>query len=210
MYVPETLVLNGFVLNTVPNFSRGCTPVFTVSEMFGKPYVSRTYESISPEKESAELRLPMPIAISGDVKVEFFHQVNRIRKEKMFHFWFNTFFVSCGLLDDRAGVTEAHCNGVMRRCDSVTLTLSKDEIDKANKDNRHFVKDFQVKVLLSKVGVRVDDNISKGLDKPSYSELINEDVLDTFDYSDTEEEDEWNEPIQDASGWSSSRFLGVP
>jgi hypothetical protein len=76
----------------------------------------------------------------------------------------------------------------------------------------------------------VDDNISKGLDKPSYSELINEDVLDTFDYSDTEEEDEWSEsyfllfssgrfmsnslcsdePIQDASGWSSSRFLGVP
>ena len=27
-----------------------------------------------------ELRLPIPIPVSGDVKVEFFHQINRIRK----------------------------------------------------------------------------------------------------------------------------------
>ena len=65
----------------------------------------------------------------------------------MFHFWFNTFFVSFGNLDGRVGATESHCSGIMRRCDSVILTLNKDDIEKANKDNRHFTKQFQVTVI---------------------------------------------------------------
>ncbi|XP_062500043.1 phosphatidylinositol 3,4,5-trisphosphate 3-phosphatase and dual-specificity protein phosphatase PTEN-like isoform X2 [Corticium candelabrum] len=191
MYVPETLVLTGFVLNTVPNFSRGCSPFFVVSEMFGMSHLSPNYEFIPVEKESVELRLPIPIPVSGDVKVEFFHQINRIRKEKMFHFWFNTFFVSFGNLDGRVGATESHCSGIMRRCDSVILTLNKDDIEKANKDNRHFTKQFQVKVLLSKIGVSEEYCVAR--EQETFDGMENED--DTFDYSDTEDEDEdeWSE-----------------
>ncbi len=51
--------------------------------------------------------------VCGDVKIEFFHKT-KTGKEKMFHLWFNTFFI-----------------------ENNKLSLPKKEIDKANKDKKH-------------------------------------------------------------------------
>ncbi len=71
------------------------------------------YEGITRDAKETVLLLDPPAPICGDVKIEFFHKT-KTGKEKMFHFWFNTFFV-----------------------DGTVLRLPKSEIDKANKDKKH-------------------------------------------------------------------------
>lgn len=51
--------------------------------------IKKTYNSDG----NLVITLDRCIALAGDVKVEFFTK-NIITKEKLFHFWFNTYFVS--------------------------------------------------------------------------------------------------------------------
>ena len=66
---------------------------------------------------------PQPVPLCEDVKIEFIHKKSTGGKEKMFHMWFNTFFV-----DDKK------------------LLIPKNLIDKASKDKKHklFPADFSV------------------------------------------------------------------
>ncbi|XP_055593559.1 phosphatidylinositol 3,4,5-trisphosphate 3-phosphatase and dual-specificity protein phosphatase PTEN isoform X4 [Uranotaenia lowii] len=84
----------------------------------------------------AKLYCCMPL--NGDVKIEFLKSTV-LRKEKGFHFWFNTFFVAKMAKRDGDG--------------NLLLTLSKTEIDDAHKDKQHKVypKNFTVQMVLQTV-----------------------------------------------------------
>lgn len=91
-YSPKTLLLRGFKLDGIPNFSQGtCCPFFIIRLYKTKIFTSKIFENIRKGESSADLMLPQALPLCGDIKVEFFH--HKFGKEKMFHFWFNTFFV---------------------------------------------------------------------------------------------------------------------
>lgn len=78
-----------------------------------------------------------PIYLNGDVKVECYQQKSKIiKKEKLFQFWFNTFFA-----------VERHkeCSNEASNHD-LKLVFSKEHLDKAYKDTTHklFCQDFKV------------------------------------------------------------------
>ncbi|XP_065831175.1 phosphatidylinositol 3,4,5-trisphosphate 3-phosphatase and dual-specificity protein phosphatase PTEN-like isoform X3 [Oscarella lobularis] len=192
-YVPVTLLLKGFSLIGVPNFSKGCNPSFCVSGMEEKIFMSKAFDFVSAEQDVIDMVLTRPIPVAGDVKVEFFHQPNRFRKEKMFQFWINTFFVSNGVLDGKGGIAESSIGGGMRLHDEMTLILSREELDKANKDKKHFPPKFQVKTLFTTVGSGSGGGGSGGgggCDSISVSGEEEIDGEDTYNYSDTDTEEE--------------------
>lgn len=73
-----------------------------------------------------------------------------VYKEKMFHFWFNTFFVQ-----ETVDANELLRNGGTHPDDSLQniqcLTLPKADLDRANKDKSHklFSPNFKVRQYLS-------------------------------------------------------------
>lgn len=66
---------------------------FVISDSHGKIYTSPLYE-IKRSLPLLSLALGPRVSITGDIKVEFFMKNALRRKEKLFHFWFNTFFVN--------------------------------------------------------------------------------------------------------------------
>lgn len=93
-YKATTIVIKEIRLDPLPlafNGGQGCLQ-FVISNPKGKIYNSPIYEV---KKGATQMILPIQrcIALTGDIKVEFFNKPKMKRKEKMFHFWFNTFFV---------------------------------------------------------------------------------------------------------------------
>uniref|UniRef100_A0A336LPS5 Phosphatidylinositol 3,4,5-trisphosphate 3-phosphatase and dual-specificity protein phosphatase PTEN n=1 Tax=Culicoides sonorensis TaxID=179676 RepID=A0A336LPS5_CULSO len=84
------------------------------------------------------IRLDVCIPLDGDIKIDFFWN-KMLKKEKLFHFWFNTFFV-----DELADVLP---DG------SLSYKLRKCELDDAHKDKAHktYSEDFMVEVILQKI-----------------------------------------------------------
>lgn len=92
-YSPTPLVLHELHLEPIPNFSAGCLPVLTV-------YAAQSQDRLTPtvelKKENGVLRITLkpPLILQGDVRVTLKNKPNvMLLKDKMFHFWFNTFFV---------------------------------------------------------------------------------------------------------------------
>ncbi|XP_074099521.1 phosphatase and tensin-like protein isoform X1 [Cotesia typhae] len=115
IYQPVTLLLRQIMLNPAPIFSgnQGCKYLsyllffyyilfisflfsdlhFVISEDNKRIFSSDTIEV---KKGSASIFIPLShaISITGDIRIEFFYKKPKAkRKEKLFHFWFNTFFV---------------------------------------------------------------------------------------------------------------------
>ncbi|KAL1464283.1 hypothetical protein WDU94_003945 [Cyamophila willieti] len=91
-YRPVTLVIREIRLEPAPLFNGAqCGNIqFTISQQNEKLFTSAPKE-VKKGAGLIELPLSQYIPITGDVKVEFCRKT--IRKDKMFHFWFNTFFV---------------------------------------------------------------------------------------------------------------------
>lgn len=150
-YSMSTVLLKSITLVGVPTYNSGtCSPSFVIYQTRVAIFKSKTYEINKSESTPIVLMLDRPIPICGDVKIDFFHK-EIFKKERMFVFWFNTFFLEHGITlkyPDGGGIkTGKDNNGEEYR----TYTLDQSELDKANKDKKHkfFPKGFQVLLTFS-------------------------------------------------------------
>ncbi|KAI8521888.1 hypothetical protein Bbelb_016420 [Branchiostoma belcheri] len=174
-YKPTTLLLQSIFIETVPMFSTGgsCSPQFVVTQYNVKLYTSPVYEGAKRENRGFILGvLPQPLPVCGDIRIELFHKPNKMMKrDKMCHFWFNTFFVREGDITELRNGQIPHlqaCNETVGSnggccapncitdrlapgCRTLVLTLRKDQIDKANKDksNKLFSPNFKVTCIFT-------------------------------------------------------------
>ncbi|CAB3365274.1 Hypothetical predicted protein [Cloeon dipterum] len=93
-YQPVTLFLDKIIMEPLPHLhGMQGNLQFVISDSHKKLYTSPLYE-IKKNLPPQTLALSARVAITGDIKVEFFMKNALRRKEKLFHFWFNTFFVN--------------------------------------------------------------------------------------------------------------------
>lgn len=174
-YKAVTLILREIRLTPVPIFNGGQGYRFVISEANKKIFSSQTCEV---RKGSSTLCIPLEhsISITGDIKVAFYNIPKVKRKEKMFQFWFNTFFVNefpsdydNGELPIERTTRALSCDGANMELPAIhikprtgslanlnplapalTLTIDKSGLDGAHKDKNHklFSENFKVKYLL--------------------------------------------------------------
>nr|XP_012218969.1 PREDICTED: phosphatidylinositol 3,4,5-trisphosphate 3-phosphatase and dual-specificity protein phosphatase PTEN isoform X2 [Linepithema humile] len=92
-YQPVTLILRTIQLDPVPIFNggQGCL-YFAISESKKKILFEDVCE-VRKGTSSISISLRHTVALTGDIRVDFYSRPKMKRQEKMFHFWFNTFFV---------------------------------------------------------------------------------------------------------------------
>uniref|UniRef100_W5MGF8 Phosphatidylinositol 3,4,5-trisphosphate 3-phosphatase and dual-specificity protein phosphatase PTEN n=1 Tax=Lepisosteus oculatus TaxID=7918 RepID=W5MGF8_LEPOC len=130
-YKPVALLFHKMVFETVPMFSGGtCTCMLTF--LRDTAVKNKTEQIPHGFRKVIFFTILMPLPVCGDIKVEFFHKQN---KDKMFHFWINTFFIPGP--EEKRGDNDK---------DYLILTLTKNDLDKANKDkaNKNFSPNFKV------------------------------------------------------------------
>jgi phosphatidylinositol-3,4,5-trisphosphate 3-phosphatase/dual-specificity protein phosphatase PTEN len=253
-YSPRTVLLKAIRLQGMPSMQGGtCVPSFVVRFNNVRIYTSKVYDNLKKTDTIVDLLLPQPVPLCGDIKIEFFHngwkKVCR-KKEKMLHFWFNTFFIDMHVAQQQAWQAEDHSrerefkmeshqssrshrpareplrgqatgtsqqpltrdpkaasraagiasNGGMSPGYEVgpgckVIVLPQDELDKANKDRKHFPHNFQVHVVLSEVNQEAEIE-SEDIKLDPSSDHEGEARVDYYEedenLSDTDSEDEWD------------------
>lgn len=155
-YAPVSMYIREMILKPVPCFAGGQGYVcFSVSQQTlqeqdeqhtqkcTKLYKSGIYE-VKKGVPNLVISMDLCLVLNGDIKVEFYSKSKIGRKERVFQFWFNTFFV-VNQADNANGFIEQ--NGSSAYEQTYVLTLRKDELDivnKKDKQNKVFSADFQV------------------------------------------------------------------
>ncbi|KAJ8977396.1 hypothetical protein NQ317_013300 [Molorchus minor] len=133
------------------------------------------------------IKLDYCLPLTGDIKIEFYNK-SMMRKEKLFQFWFNTFFIT-DVVDingyvDRIGSGEDSC---------YVLSFEKNELDivnKKDKQNKVFSADFKLTLLVQRIPR--DDSCPTSYER--HSQVQDTPSESSADSSDdyTNEEDDWD------------------
>ncbi|CAH1991319.1 unnamed protein product [Acanthoscelides obtectus] len=212
-YQPVSMYIKEFVFAPVPHFAGGQSCLsFTISHQTllqeGEKMTQKCkklrkndmYEVKRSDQHSFSIKLDYCLPLTGDIKIEFYNK-SMMRKEKLFQFWFNTFFakeaVSCKDANGcpaTMGTPEMTSDSCVGGDDTFVLTLEKNELDivnKKDKQNKVFSADFKLTVALQKIRrdivctVPCYDRHSAVQDTPSESSA------DSSEDS-TNEEDDWD------------------
>ncbi|XP_020612582.1 phosphatidylinositol 3,4,5-trisphosphate 3-phosphatase and dual-specificity protein phosphatase PTEN-like isoform X2 [Orbicella faveolata] len=209
VYTRTMVLLKRFEMLSESMFQNSTlNPYYIIWQQKVKLYQSKVDEGKKSNKGLA-FEPSQPIPICGDIRVEFFNK-DMFKKERMFQFWFNTFFISQQATVVQLFEDEPTLKVVKLDSDLYFFDIGKDDLDKAHKDAKEKIynRDFKVRVTFSEVDSIAPSSSASLPRRPGAVKSLHKKSrsMDSFDreeigsinheednFSDTDNDEQWQE-----------------